>query len=67
MQNLIEGFKTLHPAVQVVLLVGIFTVLIVIAYNHSGEQNLMDLLFILYALRTGKSIPHPVKEAPIEK
>ena len=56
--NIWDNFARLHPAVQVTLVIGILSLFIVIAFNHTAEENLVNLLLAFQSIALNNKIPN---------
>ncbi|MGZ3626624.1 MAG: hypothetical protein ACXWPS_08090 [Ktedonobacteraceae bacterium] len=56
---MLKTFKSLHPTVQIVFLIGVFGLLIVIATNQSAGQNLTVFISFVCGLLAGMNTQHP--------
>jgi hypothetical protein len=61
MEKFWHWFVQLHPLAQVSLLMGTFSLLIIIALNRAVEENLVNLIFAIQAVVISSKIP-PQKE-----
>ena len=48
--DLWHRFSLLHPAVQISLVISILVLFIVVAMNHTAEENLTNVLLALQAI-----------------